>query len=209
MTSNVLDEPPHSRIFETIMKWGENQKEIIKWAWKSPGGWEGWAQVELYRTFGYSSSREDHAYNLSAKRTDLGFNTGPFVMGKNWGNVPQERVLLELKCEGANNRTKFKDGVRKDIEKIKGDINKEYWGEGGCTVYSIALSMSDDGHRDLEKLEIRNYNRHSKHNPPFQLWWKMRYITPDHFSNKSLPPGKAAEYTRMDKEFPGYPVSYK
>jgi hypothetical protein len=129
-------------------------------------------------------------------------------MGKNWGNVPQERVLLELKCEGKNNRAKFKDGVRKDIEKIEGDINKGYWGEGGCTVYSIALSMSDDGHRDLEKLKMRNYNRHSKHNPPFQLWWEMRYITPDHFSNKNLLPGKAAEYAKIDKEFPGYPVSY-
>jgi hypothetical protein len=169
MASIVPDEPPHCKIFESIMEWGKDQEDVINWAWDSPGGWEGWAQVELHRAFDYSATREDHAYFMPAKRTDLAFNDGPFVMGEDWANVPQECVLLELKCEGANNRAKFKDGVSKDIEKIKGDIKEQWWIKGGCTLHSIALSMSQDGHRELRDLNMRMYNGYSEHNPPFQL----------------------------------------
>lgn len=213
MASALPDEPPHFQMFEWIMKWGEDQENVVNWAWQSRGGWEGWAQVELHTLFGYNSSREDDAYEMPpymrARRTDLGFFDGPFFMPSNWSRVPWESVLVELKCEGAKNRANFQAGVEDDIEKIKGDIKSQWWERGGCTIYSIALSMSHDGHRELQELGMRRFNEFSDHQPPFQLWWSMNHIHPDHYSNPDLSDEQRARYTSMDEQYAGAPVSYE
>ena len=107
------------------MELGEGAEGFIKLAWQSLGGWEPLAQVELPRALGYSATREENTYLMSpgknARKTDLAFINGLFFVK----DPLQECFLIELKCESANNRAKFKDAVRKDIKKTKGDIKKE------------------------------------------------------------------------------------
>lgn len=211
----AIAEPPHFAIFDCIMEWGEEQEDTINWAWLSPGGWEGWAQVELHRAFDYHATREDHAYEhppgSQGKRSDLAFNDGPFLVSDPDSDHPHENILLELKCESAKNRLKFKEGVRKDLEKIQGDVKEEWWIEGGCTIYAISLSMSQSGHSEMASLGMRNFNVYSEHNPPFQLWWEIRQLRPNHFVNEDGPDfdlDRAAVYTEIDNGYDNAPVSY-
>lgn len=208
-----MDQPSHVAIFDNIMGWGEDKEEMIRSAWTSPGGWEGWVQVELYYAFGYSATREDHAYEppsgRQGQRTDFGFNSGPMVLTQE--KIANESILLELKCEGANNKN-FKDGVAKDLQKIEGGIKEEWWMDGGCTLYAIVLTMSEQGSRDMETLGMKSYYDSSTgHNPPFQLWWKMVHRPPNHFARQNEPGFDyrlASRRTRADRYYSGGPVSY-
>ncbi|PVI03906.1 hypothetical protein DM02DRAFT_213180 [Periconia macrospinosa] len=209
-----IEEPPHFGMFKNIMEWGEELENTIQWAWQSPGGWEGFAQVELHRAFNYHATREDHAYlhppGQQGQRTDLAFNEGPFVAQD--PDKPHEKILLELKCEGLNNSRNFKSGVQSDIAKIKQDIKEEWWIERGCTLYAVALSMSEQGHDEMRKLGMKKFNDYCpQHAPPFQLWWKMRHIAPDHFARQGEPGfnrERAARRAEIDRTYPGAPVSY-
>ena len=120
MATLYTDLAPHTKLFEEIMEWGEEQEEKINWAWQSPGGWEGWAQVELHFLFP-DTTREDRAYRMpdgkTPFRTDLALKEGEYLMGSYSSDPVQERVLLELKCEGAKNRGNFKANVQKDLIK--------------------------------------------------------------------------------------------
>ena len=107
-------EPLHIGIFDTIMEWGEEEWDKIKFAWQSSGGWKGWAQVELHYLF-QGTTREDRAYrmpnNKMPLRTDLAFKGGHGLMDTKRSDPVQERVLVELKREWAKNRANFKAGV--------------------------------------------------------------------------------------------------
>ena len=211
MATLYTDLAPHTKLFEEIMEWGEEQEEKINWAWQSPGGWEGWAQVELHFLFP-DTTREDRAYRMpdgkTPFRTDLALKEGEYLMGSYSSDPVQERVLLELKCEGAKNRGNFKANVQKDLIKIQLDFKDEWWKPGSCSVYSIALSMSDAGDSDLRNLGMANFTSDEDYNPPFRLWWAMRYIAADHLSNPNLTDEQKIAFTKKDQRYPVGPLDY-
>ena len=181
------DEAVHTAKLEEIMKWGDGEKGKINWAWKSSGGWEGWAQVELHFLF-QETTREESYRKLNKKmplRADLAFKSGPGLLNIKSDGV-QESVMVELKCEGAKNRANVKSSVELDLVRMQSDFEDECRKLGSSTVYSIALSMSNAGDRDLRDLGMGKFTSSEGHDPPFRLWWASRYIAADHFSNPNL-----------------------
>ncbi|KAG7007752.1 protein bimA [Physcia stellaris] len=177
--------PVHVAIFEEIMRWGNEGKGKINWAWKSSGGWEGWAQVELHFLFPERPEKKVGSGLLDIKSNSI-----------------QESVIVELKCEGAKNRANFKAGVEQDLVKMQSDFEDEWWKLGSCTVYSIALSMSNAGDRDLRDLGMGKFTSSEGHDPPFRLWWASRFIAADHLSNSNLTDEQKKLFTERDRQDP-------
>ena len=82
------------------------------------GGWEGWAQVELfmyYQNAGYDILREVQCYNDSRLRVDLIINS----------QIPDDNkcirnIAVEIKCGCTTwHDTCFKSAVSKDMEKLQ------------------------------------------------------------------------------------------
>ena len=129
-------------------------------------------------------------------------------MDKERGDPITERVIVELKCEGVKNRANFKAGVQQDLVKIQSDFTDEWWKLGSCTVYSIALSMSDAGDRDLQSLKMGQFTS-EVYKPPFRLWWTSRFIAADHYSNDDLTDEQKTRFTEIDQQAPeSAPFSY-
>ncbi len=157
--SSALSDAVDIPVDDVIKRWAsENIGRIIK-AYTQKGGWEGWAQVEIatalsdYRRASFARAgdalraaltrtlREEPVYpstltakgGTSQKRADIVVEVG--------GPESREFVIIELKCEGANNSAAFVAATNDDIAKVQGEIREEY---KPARVWALAFSASEE-----------------------------------------------------------------
>jgi hypothetical protein len=99
-----------------VTKWATANIENIKHQWPQKGGWENWAQGDIYSYFIKQNStfdilREQAVYTNSALKADFLLNSK---------SAGAQKVIIELKCQSLENYQSFDDGLITDTKKILG-----------------------------------------------------------------------------------------
>ncbi|KAK2762570.1 hypothetical protein FQN54_000743 [Arachnomyces sp. PD_36] len=165
--------PPNELMFRAIMDWGQENAMHIHEACRLKGGWEGWTQEEM--RFLFQAGREDRCYqNSEQMAADIVLT--PESSGREafaFPYVEGECVIVELKCESYFNALQFKSEVARDIRKVNNGVIKPRLRQGGCNVYCIGLSTSNQGACDMEDLGMERFEMQESA-APFELWWYLR-----------------------------------
>ncbi len=163
-----------------VQRWVcENEPKILQ-CHALKGGWEPWAQVELalylqQRLFKIGAevitvTREESAYEGNRDRVD--------IMVK---NARAGTHLIELKTESQYNFAGFADSVRKDFGKIEETktIKEAFLTKQAATLYSIVLSVSDEGHEAMAELGLYELNPATEavQCKQVRVWWYRKEIT--------------------------------
>ncbi|KAL1870770.1 hypothetical protein Daus18300_005090 [Diaporthe australafricana] len=170
--SDTIDQ----RVDKLIQDWAEKNTIKIVRAYTQKGGWEGWAQVEIATALGesrdssnygdardalkailYKTSREQPVYRpetrttrslLTLKRRTRVVQKRADVVIESQPPLTKEFVIVELKCEGFHNKDNFVEQVKKDIEKVKGDIKDDF---KPAKAWAYAISTSE-AYKEMSRL---------------------------------------------------------
>ncbi|MCZ8038021.1 MAG: hypothetical protein O9276_07795 [Microcystis sp. LE17-20A] len=107
-----------------VLEWGEANVKAIASKWPQKGGWEGWAQAEIYSYIlqinnTYDILREQAVYTSKRKAADFLFNS--MTSGA-------QSVIVELKCQSFENYQNFVPGIEDDVKKLIHELKPAYKG---------------------------------------------------------------------------------
>ncbi len=114
----------------------EKQADIAN-MWPQKGGWEGWAQADLYawileKNNTYDILREQSVYT-NGRKADFLLNNS---------STGAKRVVCDLKCQSLENYKNFRKGLEDDIKKLIGDLKGEY---NGSALLVIGIYFTNHG----------------------------------------------------------------
>jgi len=109
---------------ELVAAWVVEKEKEISFMWPQKGGWEKWAQSEI---FSYINSkrpsadimREQPVYGSAKKSADFLLNNGNHV---------NEKVIVELKAQSFENYKNFVPELKKDTAKLIKELHPSYNG---------------------------------------------------------------------------------
>ena len=115
----------HEKFLKLVRSWIIVNVNSIKNMWPQKGGWESWAQAEIFNyviteNSTYDILREQHVYRNSALAAD-------FLLNKN--SARGSRVIVELKCQSLENHKNFSYGIESDAKKLCKELSDTYSGE--------------------------------------------------------------------------------
>ena len=122
-----------------VEEWMTAHESAIAKMWPQQGGWEGWAQAEIFafilkKNSAYDMLREQHVFNEARQACDFLLNSHSPV---------KDKVIVELKCQSFGNYKKFAKGLAEDTKKLIDDVKKEYAGSSLLIIGAYFTDKTD------------------------------------------------------------------
>ncbi len=114
----------YNEFIAAVIAWAEANIPKIATMWPQKGGWEGWAQAEIYNyILGINNTtdilREQAVYTSQRKAADFLLNAH---------NPGVQNVIVELKCQSFENYKNFVPGIEADVKKLIHELKPGYSG---------------------------------------------------------------------------------
>jgi hypothetical protein len=122
--TKIMAEISLDEFLEYVEEWMTTNEAAIAKMWPQDGGWEGWAQAEIFRFIGeknhaFDIGREKHCFTNNRKGCDFLLNDSSALKNK---------VIVELKCQSFSNYKRFAKGLSDDTTKLIKDLKPAYVG---------------------------------------------------------------------------------
>ena len=120
-----------------VEEWLKEKESDIASRWPQKGGWEGWAQSEIFsfiikKDSTYDILREQNVYKNSRQKADFLLNNSLTV---------NKKVVIELKCQSFENAKNFGKELTKDKNKLIKDLNPSY---SGADLLIVGIYFTDE-----------------------------------------------------------------